>query len=60
MIFVSVVSHGHFDLIKDLGVLADISKDSRFSIFLVDNVGEATSSLGVKRIIFSIQKIRKN
>jgi GT2 family glycosyltransferase len=41
MIFVSVVSHGHFDLIKELGVLANIAKDSRFSIFLVDNVGEA-------------------
>ena len=41
MIFVSVVSHGHFDLIKELGVLAKIAKDRRFSIFLVDNLGEA-------------------
>lgn len=40
MIFVSVVSHGHFKLIKELGVLANIAKDARFKILLVDNIGE--------------------
>ncbi len=40
MIFISIVSHGHFELIKELGVLANIAKDSRLKIFLVDNIGE--------------------
>ena len=60
MIFVSVVSHGHFDLIKELGVLANIAKDSRFSIFLVDNLGEANLEACVKSITFATQKIRTN
>jgi N-acetylglucosaminyl-diphospho-decaprenol L-rhamnosyltransferase len=40
MIAVSIVSHGHFELIKELGVLATIVKDNRFKIFLTDNIGE--------------------
>ena len=59
MIFVSVVSHGHFDLIKELGVLANVAKDSRLRIYLVDNVGEANFEEWCKENHITYKKNKK-
>jgi N-acetylglucosaminyl-diphospho-decaprenol L-rhamnosyltransferase len=40
MIVISVVSHGHFKLIKELATIANLGKDKRFKVFLLDNIGE--------------------
>lgn len=37
---ISVVSHGHFELIKDLSVLGALSRESDFHVSICDNVGE--------------------
>jgi hypothetical protein len=37
---ISVVSHGHFELIKGLGTISLLSNESRVGICIVDNIGE--------------------
>lgn len=37
---ISVVSHGHFDLIKKLGCIELLSNESMIDICIVDNIGE--------------------
>lgn len=39
-IAISIVSHGHFDLIKSLGVVERLAFDSDFKVVICDNTGE--------------------
>lgn len=41
MIFISVVSHGHFQLIKEIGCLDLFSGSNNLTVLIRDNVGEA-------------------
>ena len=40
-LYISVVSHGHFELIKKLGCLSSLSEAKEFTICVLDNVGES-------------------
>ena len=40
MIYISVVSHNHFSLIKESGCLSDLCKDPNIKILVRDNIGE--------------------
>lgn len=40
MIYISVVSHGHFDLVKEISCLEKIAQSQGVTILLVDNVAE--------------------
>ena len=39
-IYISVVSHGHFDLIKELQCVSQLSQDERINICVLDNIKE--------------------
>lgn len=40
MIYLSIVSHAHFDLIKEIGCLIKFKESTRLKIIIRDNVGE--------------------
>ncbi|AYN29778.1 glycosyltransferase family 2 protein [Buttiauxella sp. 3AFRM03] len=40
MIYVSIVSHGHFELIKELGAVKCLSQSPNIKITIKDNIGE--------------------
>jgi N-acetylglucosaminyl-diphospho-decaprenol L-rhamnosyltransferase len=40
MIYISVVSHGHFSVIEELDVLSGLNDDIQLSVVLIDNLGE--------------------
>lgn len=42
MIYLSIISHGHAKQIIELGVLQQFAEDSRFSVFVRDNVSESS------------------
>ncbi len=39
-VYISVVSHGHFDLIKELDCLVKLANEASFKIYILDNVRE--------------------
>ena len=41
MIYVSVVSHNHFDLIKEIGCLEELSKHENVKVVIRDNISES-------------------
>ncbi|EAA3203054.1 glycosyltransferase family 2 protein, partial [Salmonella enterica subsp. enterica] len=40
MIYISIVSHGHYEIIKKLGTLSNLTKNSLVKIIIKDNLGE--------------------
>ncbi|EBX3890922.1 glycosyltransferase family 2 protein, partial [Salmonella enterica subsp. enterica serovar Fann] len=40
MIYISIVSHGHYEIIKKLGALSNLTKNSFVKIIIKDNLGE--------------------
>ncbi len=41
MIYVSVISHGHFKTLKELGAVSKLNNHSRIKVIIKDNLGES-------------------
>lgn len=49
MIYVSVISHGHFKTLKELGAVSKLNNHSRIKVIIKDNLGERAFGFFVRK-----------
>lgn len=49
MIYVSVISHGHFKTLKELGAVSKLNNHSRIKVIIKDNLGESELWIFVRK-----------